>query len=587
MMIFMDEINGAWNKTCKILLGGEIGELSSFESHLMRYVTPISIKKSAISGLEVAVQDSSFCKSSRFISNSESEIASPVSASNPLDINSIKDLDSILEALAGRVYYSGNIVLGNSSDVSHSNRCVNSSHVYASSDVYDSEYIAYSSITRYMKYTFGADTVAESTFMIGGFNTTHDTRCFEVNQTFYSSDCYYVANLEACNECMFSFNLRNASYCIGNLTLPKPEYEKIKAKLLEDIRSTLASKKKAQRIIDFLAVRKGKSAITLPNSTGISLKSGNLKVQANNTAPQVYNPLPQAGVPVSKSGALQPGKSFSSNLQSSQEQVPRAQALAKINTAFGETSSLIFGRRLAQLSDYGAWLQGHVPPPRMSKSIASDSDIVIPNWNFFKPVADFIGFEEALVLGKQTLSKAEIESISLSKAAATLKRLSLTSPWFYRKSMGMVDVAISREAQYCYWSSIYVFSRYCAYSHWPRQCEYIFGSNLVFSSKFCIKCHDSSNLTRCFEVNDSNNCSDSYFCHNCEGLQDCMFCFNTKNKKHAIFNVEIGKEKYAVLKKTVIAGMSDELEKNKSLGIDIFNMGCLAGKKTTKMKKQV
>ncbi|HQT44749.1 MAG TPA: hypothetical protein PLO51_02130 [Candidatus Micrarchaeota archaeon] len=546
----MREINEAWKKTCKILLGGEIGELARFEGHLSRFVTPLSSKKSAISGIGVAVHEGSFCKGAQFISNSESEKAGPVSASRPLDINSIKDMDSILDALGGRVYYSGNIVLGNSSNVRLTNRCVNSSYIYASSNVYDSEYVAYSSIMRYMKYAFGADTVADSAFVIGGFNTTHDTRCFEVNQTFYSSDCYYVANLEGCNECMFSFNLRNASYCIGNLALPKPAYEKIKAKLLEDIRATLASKKEAPRIIDFLAVRKGKPEI----------------------------PAPNGGISFSKAHALQPGKGASSNFQSSQEQIPRAAALEKINSAWGETAMLVFGKKLGQLSDYGAWLQGHVPPPRKSKSVASGTGMVIPNWHFFKPVKDFVAFEESLELGRQSLSKTEVETLTLAKATETLKRLSLTSPWFYRKSIGMVDVAISREAQYCYWGSIYVFSRYCAYCHWPRDSQYVFGSNLVFSSKFCIKCHDSNGLTRCFEVSDSNNCSDCYFCHNCEGMQDCMFCFNTKNKKYAIFNVELGKGKYLELKKSVLARITGELGKNKSLGIDIFNLGCLPAK---------
>ncbi len=546
----MHEIDEAWAKTCEILLGGEIGELGKFETHLSRYVAPLSMKKSAISGIGVAVHEGSFCNGAKFISNSESEAAAPVSRVNPLDINSIKDLDSILEALAGRTYYSGNIVLGNSSNVSLSNRCMNSSCVYASSDVYDSEYVAYSSIMRYMKYAFGADTVADSAFVIGGFNTTHDTRCFEVNQTFYSSDCYYVANLEGCNDCMFSFNLRNASYCIGNLALPKPEYGKIKAKLLEDIRSTLASRKEAPRIIDFLALRKAKSGVFL----------------------QKNSVLPDAG-------ATTPGRGTSSNFLSMQEQVPRQAALEKINSAFGETAQLIFGKRLGRMSDYGAWLQGHVPPPRKSKSVASGIAMVVPGWKFFSTVGDFVTFEESLELGRQTLSKEEIETFSLSNAAESLKGLSLTSPWFYRKSMGMVDVAISREAQYCYWGSIYVFSRYCAYSHWPRDSEYVFGSNLIFSSKFCIKCHDSSNLSRCFEVSDSNNCSDCYFCHNCEGMQECMFCFNAKNLKYAIFNVKLEKVKYQALKKSALAGITKDLEENKSLGIDIFNLGCLHWKK--------
>ncbi|MFA5105761.1 MAG: hypothetical protein WC506_02255 [Candidatus Micrarchaeia archaeon] len=531
----MGQIGEAWDKTCKILLGGEVGPLAQFEGQLMRYVTPLSIEKSALSGVDVAVPGGVFCKGAKFISNSEAAGAPMVSQSKPLDINDLKDLDSIVGALEGRVFYSGNIVLGNSKNVGLSDRCINSSNVLSSSDIYDSEYVAYSSILRYMKYAFGCDNVAESAFIVGGYNITHATRFFEANQTFYSSDCYYVANLEGCNECMFSFNLRNASYRIGNLALPKDKYDKLKAKLLEDLRQTLSSKKRAPRIIDFLAVPKGKVAL--------------------------------------------PGGAKNAGLQSSSEQVSRKEAMDRIEQAFSDTCGLVLGKPLSPLLDYAKWLQRHVLQPRRAKSAASGLDMIVPGWHSFKTVNDFVGFEESLELGKQALSSKEVESLSISNSVGAFARLSITSPWFYRKSMGMVDVAISREAQYCYWGSLYVFSRHCAYSHWPRNSEYAFGCNLVFSSKFCIKCHDSSNLSRCFEVSDSNNCSDCCFCHNCEGLQECMFCFNTKNKKHAVFNVEIGRDRYLALKKAVLSSICARLEREKSLGLDIFCAGCASSHK--------
>ena len=46
-----------------------------------------------------------------------------------LGINEIKDIDSALDALAGNVAYSGNIVLGNSGFVERSNRCANAYYV--------------------------------------------------------------------------------------------------------------------------------------------------------------------------------------------------------------------------------------------------------------------------------------------------------------------------------------------------------------------------------------------------------------------------------------------------------------------------
>jgi hypothetical protein len=52
-----------------------------------------------------------------------------------------------------------------------------------------------------------------------------------------------------------------------------------------------------------------------------------------------------------------------------------------------------------------------------------------------------------------------------------------------------------------------------------------------------------------------------------------MFCFNTKSKRYAIANVEIGREKYLKIKQTVLGELVSKLEKNKSLGISIFNLG--------------
>ncbi|MFH1470405.1 MAG: hypothetical protein ABIF01_01535, partial [Candidatus Micrarchaeota archaeon] len=130
-------------------------------------------------------------------------------------------------------------------------------------------------------------------------------------------------------------------------------------------------------------------------------------------------------------------------------------------------------------------------------------------------------------------------------------------------------------ASYCYRGAGLMKSKYCAYCMWPRESGYIFGSDFVFSSKLCLKCYKSENLTRCFEVSHSHTCSDCYFCHNCENVHDSMFCFNTKNLRHAIGNVELGKDDYLKLKKRILSGMAEKLEREKRLDYNIFNIGCL------------
>ena len=105
--------------------------------------------------------------------------------------------------------------------------------------------------------------------------------------------------------------------------------------------------------------------------------------------------------------------------------------------------------------------------------------------------------------------------------------------------------------------------------------KFLFGCRKVMDSQFSIKCHSSGpNLNRCFELDSCNNCSDVYFSHNCEGLQEAMFCFNTKSKRYAIGNKVLSPEKYKEIKSSVLEQLSGEIEKNKDLKWNIYNIGC-------------
>jgi len=53
-----------------------------------------------------------------------------------------------------------------------------------------------------------------------------------------------------------------------------------------------------------------------------------------------------------------------------------------------------------------------------------------------------------------------------------------------------------------------------------------------------------------------------------------MFCFNAKNKSYAIGNVEVGEENFAMVKRLVLGEIAAKLEKNRTLDLDIYNIGC-------------
>jgi hypothetical protein len=247
------ELNTAWKSTCKILLGDEIGELGEYEAYLRRYTKRIQKRKSSFSGKDVSFTSPHVPGNAKVISYDELEQYKTKFGKMAVNINELKDIDSIVEALGEQFYYSGNIILGKSFNVESVDRCYNSSFVSDSVDVYDSKFVAYSSTLRYSENVFGSDAVGQGTrFCINGYDVYELARGFETIRVFVSSDCYYSGNLEGCSNCMFSFNLRKQNYCIGNLSLSREKYAKLRGKLLEDIQETLRSKKDVISIIDLI-----------------------------------------------------------------------------------------------------------------------------------------------------------------------------------------------------------------------------------------------------------------------------------------------------------------------------------------------
>lgn len=246
------DVNKAWKDTCRVLLGDEIGGLEDYRTYLSRYLEPVQKKKSCLSGKDVSVSSPHFCGTAKFIGNDEIREYNSVLARAPLDINDVKDVDSILEALKGNLYYSGNSITGNSGGVSDSDSCVNAYFVHSSSEISDSKYVAYSKAVRYAEYVFGSSIGGEGKFLIKSFELYNLARCMETLRVSDCSDCYYAASVEGCTNCMFSFNQRNKHYLIGNLALSRDKYARLKEKLVLDIRQSLESKKSVPSIVDIL-----------------------------------------------------------------------------------------------------------------------------------------------------------------------------------------------------------------------------------------------------------------------------------------------------------------------------------------------
>ncbi len=246
------DINDAWKSTCKVLLGDEIGELDAYKNYLAKYAEPSFGAKSALSGQNLTVTLQNYCQGAKFISHEEMPQYDKMLSEFKLDLNTIKDIDSILDAYQGKFQYAGNQIAGNCSNITESDMVQDSHYVYHSVEVYGSKYVAYSSMARLDEYIFGTNWSGQSKFCIRTFENFRTTRCFETISAYMSNDCYFSATLESCSDCMFSFCTKSRRNLIGNLELPKEDYLKKKQDLLGQARDDLKSKKTTLSIIDLL-----------------------------------------------------------------------------------------------------------------------------------------------------------------------------------------------------------------------------------------------------------------------------------------------------------------------------------------------
>ena len=521
-----NELNKAWKVTCKVLFGEEIGELKEYEDYLLEYTGNPNIKSSIISGKPVSLAFENYCKTARFISLDEIEFTKRF---EPLNINEIKDLDSIIEALNERFVYAGNIILGNSKFIEHSSNITNSFYIYKSFIVDNSKYAAYSKLLRYSQYSFGSNGAFQN-FVIRCCLTADSQRCFESFYTVNSTDIFYSANIESCSNCLFSFNIKGKRNAIGNLEIPKDKYIDLKKKLIKEIIDEFKSKKHPLSLLDLLS-----------------------------TLPPAYLDF---------------------------EKHEEIFDIKPVEEAFKNTFRIVLKKiPEGNLEDYKNFLLKNLPEFLNLKDTASKQDVLTFDFyiggkeRILKAKHRVIDWKDSLVLMENppTLAIDEIEKISLNDPSLLSKIafISLTFIGGKNKNVGKPVIA-SRDSFDCYYGD-YAVSKECAFSVWPRQSSNIFGGKFIFDSNFCINSHNSTNLMRAFEVDGCTNCSDLYFSHNCENVNDSMFCFNVKNLNHAIGNATLSQDQYIKVKESLIGQMADEIIKTKQLRYDIFNIGC--GKK--------
>jgi hypothetical protein len=521
-----NELNKAWNATCKVLFGEEIGELKEYEEWLKEYMPVTGKRKSHISGKEVTVTFDEYCKDARFVSLDEAKEKSI----EPLTINEIKDIDSIVEAISEKWEYVGDRILGKSTFIKSSDIVFDSHYVLDSSHIENSQYIFGSRGVRdSSKYVFGSIGCAICEFLIKIYGASYMKRCFEVCYSNSSSDLFFSAYCINCSDLLFSFNQKNKRYMIGNLQLPKDKYLFLKTKLMEEIKDEL---------------KKNKSFPSLFELVSNDKPSLDIKFQIEEEA-----------------GDIKP-----------------------IEKAFSSTFNVLFRKEPKETIDrYENWLAKHFKLP---KEVISR----LKNKVYFHQLIDFSEVinatpeeritreEEADILADLHLKEDEIQSLDSIKENINKIGYFCVSYKVGKFSNIIKTGVVYKDSSNIYKTSVVGYAEYaginCGVGSYVK---YVFGSHRLTNSQFCINCYYSLNLTRCFEVDSSSNCSDTYFAHNCEGLQDAMFCWNTKGKRYAIGNLQLPPDQYRKIKDMLVEQMADEILSKKELKYDIFNIGC--GKK--------
>ncbi|MBI5227760.1 hypothetical protein HY988_04190 [Candidatus Micrarchaeota archaeon] len=523
----MPEIQNALEKsfsnTSKMLFGEPIGALKDFEPYLKEIMFPYAMKKSSISGKDTMISSPHYPENAKFIS--QDEIGLLNSSFSPLNINEIKDIDSLFDAVSEKVVYCGNKLFGKNNEVQEVDNCVDCSNILHGHTLFNVKYGAYVSCTRETEHVFGVSGFPKASFSMRMCIGIGANRCFESHYCSNISEMYYAFNCIGCSNCIFAFNLRSKRNVIGNLELPKDKFLSLKTKLVAEMADELKRKKRIFSITDIVrADSKSKS------DTSVSLSYD--------------SPVPQ-----------------------------------KVEEAYSSTTRIVFGKEHKDLAKFAPWLLRHALKIRKIKGAFGKPTYKHDDLPVFRdiPANKLVSLVEGFVLAKKPIEilEGEEQKLNLKEILALVAKNAYFSVEFVDgQNNNCVDTPsiFTGSNVYKLWDT--TNSKYSAYSSAVVESEHIFGGYLrLLNCGFCINCYDSTNLKGCFEVDASYNTRDSYFCHNVENLSDCMFCFNVKSLQYAIGNQIVGKKEFLRVKKLLLDYVNRELAKNSQIKEDIFSIG--------------
>ncbi|MFA6213951.1 MAG: hypothetical protein WC717_01605 [Candidatus Micrarchaeia archaeon] len=519
------DIEQAFQATSKVLFGTEIGKLKEFEPYLQEMLLPYQMKKSCVSGKSVMVSNFFYPDGAKFVSQDEiSQLKF-----QPININEIKDIDSLFAAASERAVFCGNKQFGRNTNVSEVDNCVDSFHIFHGHNIYNVKYGAYISHMREAEHAFGVSAFPGAIHCIRICEGVGANRCFESYYGTNLSDMYYAFNCIGCSDCIFAFNLRSKRHVIGNLELPKDEYLRLKIKLVAEMADELQRKKRLFSVADIAYF--GRSKKDIPEE----------KVAYDSPVPP------------------------------------------KVEEAFRSTCRIVLGREHADVKRFGPWLLKRAIGVKKVKGALGSPTYKVEGLPIIReiPADRLVTMQEGMESAKSLIRIKHGEELSLKEA---LSRVAAVARFSVEFVDGVNDRCVDTPSIFT-GSNIYktwdtTGSKLSAYTSGVIKSEHIFGGYLrILLCQFCINTFDSTKLSNCLEVDGSYSSRNSYFCHNCENMQDALFCFNAKAMQYAAFNQVVGKEEYARLKKMLLDYVNRELEEKGSLEASIFSIPAKKKKK--------
>jgi len=510
-----DKLNAMWKSYTRSVLQGEVGELKEFVDFIA--YSHEKIKHSKLVG-GVLVSPEHYENTERIKPLSQVDFTRMY---EPLKIDEMKDIDSIVEAIQERIYYTGNIILGNSRNVEKSTSIFDSIYIYRSAEIYNTKYSMFSERVRNANVIFGSGWGGEYEFTFNLDEAGLVKRAFSVIGAEVSSDIFYSSGIINSQEVMFSFGIYAKHNVIGNRELPPDKYLSIKKALLEQLRDELKKNKRVPLLIDLVGHGEGDIEVD-PSQFGISKE----RTDVNENEKELID------------------KSFSS------------------------VTKTILGKEINDVDSVKNTLMNRVPELVYTTSRITGKKI--------QAHEDLKSVKDRVVEYDHIFKLSELVKIDVDKDLSGIFNMCEEKMFICNESRqgengNLFETIIPVWAHNAYRSVAPIRSKYIAYSYWPTSVEHGYGVSTVLGGTYIINVYTSKQIKRGFEVDNSRSSSDIYYCHNCEDVQEGMFSFNVKGKRNVIGNAELDSNTYHRIKKSLLEQIAEEFANNK-LKYDIYTI---------------